>query len=174
MKTIYTVCQNPSALPPGPRGGMQLANRGSPRTRYAQWSEFGNKRLRRSTWEGVPRFPFSCAPSCAVYPHSGRLSFSPSLQPACIPASLSLSLSRESFSLPSPTAPPSVAAPLSGTAGDELCELCIHLLEVPRAKLADGRPLRNEQSHPVKGRVGCHIWGQWGVRDVVTLRKQIR
>lgn len=55
---------------------------------------------------------------------------------------LSLSLSRESFSLPSPTAPPSVAAPLSGTAGDELCELCIHLLEVPRAKLADGRPLR--------------------------------
>lgn len=87
---------------------------------------------------------------------------------------LSLSLERESSSLPSPTAPPSVAAPLSGTAGDELCELCIHLLEVPRAKLADGRPLRIEQSHPVKGRVGCHIWGQWGVRDVVTLRKQIR
>ena len=153
MKTIYTVCQNPSALPLGPRGGMQLANRGSPRTRYAQWSEFGNKRLRRSTWEGVPRFPFSCAPSCAVYPHSGRLSFSPSLQPACIPASLSLSREREFFSSFSNRSAVS-RRPSKRYSCDELCELCIHLLEVPRAKLADGSPLRNEQSNPGKGRSG--------------------
>ena len=155
MKTIYTVCQNPSALPPGPRGGMQLANRGSPRTRYAQWSEFGNKRLRRSTWEGVPRFPFSCAPSCAVHPHSGRLSFSPSLQPACIPASLSHSREREFFSSFSYRSASS-RRPLSGTAGDEssasFASTCLRSLE---PNLPTGVPFESNSRTRSKG--------EWGV-----------